>query len=421
MPDVAVPLLHLDLLQTLTLATVVFYAGVLLRRRVPVLDRLNIPSAVVGGLLFAVLVFLLHGRVLDIRLETIGQPLLNVAFFTSIGMGASVPLLRVGGIPVLVFLLFSIAVCLAQNFVGMAVATALGEAPLMGVLAGSVTLVGGPATGLAFAPQFAAAGVEGAEVIAVSAAVFGIVCGGLVGGPVGTWLIKRHGLRPGPAPEGELEAELRFPEDPTLVSVAAQPLATRTVVVDVDREDSSLMRNLAILAVAMGLGSVVSHYIQGAGITLPAYIGAMIVASAIRNLDDFTGWFGIEERSMEFIGGIALNIFLVVALMDLKLWQLAGQALPLIAILLAQVLTIVALAVLVSYRLMGSTYDSAVMAGGFIGFAMGTTANAVANMRALVGRFGPAPTAFLVIPLVGAFFIDFANALIITGFLNWGR
>jgi ESS family glutamate:Na+ symporter len=124
---------------------------------------------------------------------------------------------------------------------------------------------------------------------------------------------------------------------------------------------------------------------------------------------------------MEFIGGIALNIFLVVALMDLKLWQLAGQALALIAILLAQVLTIVALAVLVSYRLMGRNYDSAVMAGGFIGFAMGTTANAVANMRALVGRFGPAPTAFLVIPLVGAFFIDFANALIITGFLNWGR
>ena len=195
MPDAAVPLLHLDLLQTLALATVVYYAGVLLRRRVPILDRLNIPSAVVGGLLFAALVFLLHGRVLDIRLETVAQPLLNVAFFTSIGMGASVPLLRAGGVPVLIFLLFSIAVCVAQNFVGMAVASAFGEAPLMGVLAGSVTLVGGPATGLAFAPQFAAAGVDGAEVIAISAAVFGIVCGGLAGGPVGTWLIKRHGLR----------------------------------------------------------------------------------------------------------------------------------------------------------------------------------------------------------------------------------
>jgi len=421
MPVAAVPVLHLDLLQTLTLATVVFYAGVLLRRRVPMLDRLNIPSAVVGGLLFAALVFVLHGRVLDIRVETVGQPLLNVAFFTSIGMGASVPLLRAGGVPVLVFLLFSIAVCVAQNVVGMAVASAFDEAPLMGVLAGSVTLVGGPATGLAFAPQFAAAGVDGAEVIAISAAVFGIVCGGLAGGPVGTWLIKRHGLRPGPAPEGELEAELRFPEDLPHGSIAPEELPVRTVVVDVDREDTPLIRNLAVLAVAMGLGSVVSHYIQAAGITLPAYIGAMVVASVIRNLDDVTGWFRIEERAMEFIGGIALNIFLVVALMDLKLWQLAGEALALVAILLAQLVTIVALAVLVSYRLMGRNYDSAVMAGGFIGFAMGTTANAVANMRALVGRFGAAPTAFLVIPLVGAFFIDFANALIITGFLNWSR
>lgn len=154
---------------------------------------------------------------------------------------------------------------------------------------------------------------------------------------------------------------------------------------------------------------------------MPAYIGAMIVASLLRNLDDATGWLAIDEDVMEFIGGVALNIFLVVALMDLKLWQLAGQALPLFAILAGQLLALVLLAVLVSYPLMGRNYDSAVMAGGFIGFAMGTTANAVANMRALVGRYGPAPRAFLVIPLVGAFFIDFANALVITGFVNWAR
>jgi ESS family glutamate:Na+ symporter len=174
-----------------------------------------------------------------------------------------------------------------------------------------------------------------------------------------------------------------------------------------------------VLAVAMGLGSLLSRSIQDAGFTLPAYIGAMIVASVLRNLDEATHWFRIDEDAMEFIGGFALNIFLVVALMDLKVWQLASQALPLFVILLAQLVTLLLLAWLVSFRLMGRDYDSAVMASGFIGFAMGTTANAVANMRSLVARFGPAPRAFLVIPLVGAFFIDFANALIVTSFVNW--
>jgi ESS family glutamate:Na+ symporter len=400
--------LKLDLLQTLTLAAVVYYAGVLLRQRVALLNRLNIPSAVVGGLLFAAVVFICRDRFLNLQLETSAQPLLNVAFFTTIGMGASVALLRSGGLAVAVFLVFASIVCLAQNLVGMAVATGLGENPLLGVMAGSVTLMGGPATGLAFAPDFVKAGLPGADVLAITSAVFGIVCGGLAGGPVGTWLVLRHRLRSaGPLP--------------TAASDGASSEPLREIVVHVEREDTAIIRNLAVLALAMGLGSVLSRYIQATGFTLPAYIGAMVVASGLRNLDDATGWLQIDEDSMEFIGGVALNIFLVVALMDLKLWQLAGQALPLFVILIVQLALLVGLAILVSYRLMGRDYDSAVMASGFIGFAMGTTANAVANMRTLVGRFGPAPRAFLVVPLVGAFFIDFINALVITGFVNWLR
>ncbi len=402
------PTLTLDLLQTLTLAAVVYYAGVLLRQRVALLNRLNIPSAVVGGLLFAALVFICRDRFLNLQLETMGQPLLNVAFFTTIGMGASVALLRSGGVAVLVFLVFSSVVCLGQNLLGMAVATGLGENPLMGVMAGSVTLMGGPATGLAFAPEFTKAGLPGAEVLAITSAVFGIVCGGLAGGPVGTWLVHRHKLR-----------STAQPAAPASGSSPGEPL--REIIVHVEREDTAIIRNLAVLALAMGVGSVLSRYIQATGFTLPAYIGAMVIACALRNLDDATGWLRIDEDSMEFIGGIALNIFLVVALMDLKLWQLAGQALPLFVILVAQLALLVGLAVFVVYRLMGRDYDSAVMAGGFIGFAMGTTANAVANMRTLAGRFGPAPRAFLVVPLVGAFFIDFINALVITGFVNWLR
>jgi glutamate:Na+ symporter, ESS family len=399
--------LKLDLLQTLSLAALVYFGGIQLRKRIAWLDRLNIPAAVVGGLLFTALALVLRQQSITIQLDTSMQATLSVAFFTSIGMGASLALLRAGGIQVLVFLVLATVFCLVQNFVGIAIALGFEENPLLGVMAGSVTLVGGPATGMAFAPVFEQAGLRGAGPLALTAATAGIVCGGLVGGPVGTYLIRRFGLAPG-ARTG-WTAELRAELDAT----------PETLIVEVDREDSAFIRNLVVLALAMGLGSIVSAYIQSLGITLPAYIGAMLVASGLRNLDDVTGWLRIDQRAMEFAGNLALNIFLVVALMNLKLWELAGLALPLFAILVAQVLIVVLFSLIVAYRVMGKDYESAVMVSGFIGFVLGTTANAVANMRALVARFGPAPRAFLVVPLVGAFFIDFANAIIITFFVNW--
>ncbi len=399
--------LKLDLLQTLSLAAVLYLIGLQLRQRVAWLDRLNIPAAVVGGLLFALLVLVGRDRFLSVQLDTSAQPLLSVAFFSSIGMGASLALLRVGGIQVVIFLLFAILFCFVQNFLGMAIAHGFGEHPLLGVMAGSVTLVGGPATGLAFAPMLEEAGLVGAGTLALTSATFGIVCGGLAGTPVGTWLIKRHDLKPSAPPEAlETEEELLKPQ---------------TLVVETHREDAPLILNMIVLAAAMGLGSILSRWFSSLEWTLPAYIGAMMVASIFRNLDDRTGWLRIDPTAMDFVGGFALNIFLVVALMDLKLWQLAGQALPLFVILAAQVVVITIFALTVSFRLMGRDHDSAVMAAGFVGFALGTTANAVANMRALVTKFGPAPRAFLVVPLVGAFFIDFANAIIITFFVNWLR
>ncbi len=400
--------LKLDLLQTLSLAALVYFGGIQLRKRVGWLDRLNIPAAVVGGLLFTLLVIVLRGQGINVQLDTALQSTLSVAFFTSIGMGASLALLRVGGLQVVIFLVLATLFCFVQNFVGIAIATGFNENPLLGVMAGSVTLVGGPATGLAFAPVFEEAGLRGAGPLALTAATAGIVCGGLVGGPVGTYLIRRFGLasttsRSTNTPEARAELEE----------------VSETIVVEVDREDTSLVRNFAVLALAMVLGSQVSAYIQSLGITMPGYIGAMLVASVLRNVDDGTGWLRIDQRTMEFMGNLALNIFLVVALMSLKLWELAGLALPLFLILVAQVLLVMLFALTVSYRVMGRDYESAVMASGFVGFVLGTTANAVANMRALVARFGAAPRAFLIVPLVGAFFIDFTNAFIITFFVNW--
>jgi ESS family glutamate:Na+ symporter len=398
--------LKLDLLQTLSLAAVLYFVGLQLRQRIGWLDRLNIPAAVVGGLLFAVLVLAGRDRFLTVQLDTAAQPVLSVAFFSTIGMGASLALLRAGGLQVVVFLIFATVFCFVQNFLGIAIAHWFGENPLLGVMAGSVTLVGGPATGLAFAPLLEDAGLVGAGTLALTSATFGIVCGGLTGTPIGTWLIRKYGLTPAAVPGA---------------AAGDEPAPPPRLIVDPDREDAPLILNMIVLAVAMGLGSILSRYFQSIGWTLPAYIGAMMVASVLRNLDDRTGWLRIDPAAMDFVGGFALNIFLVVALMDLKLWQLAGQALPLFVILAAQVVVIAIFALTVAYRLMGRDYDSAVMSSGFIGFALGTTANAVANMRALVTKYGPAPRAFLVVPLVGAFFIDFANAIIITFFVNWLR
>lgn len=394
--------LKLDLLQTLSVAAVLYFVGLQLRQRVGWLDRLNIPASVVGGMLFALLVLAGKDRFLSFQLDTAAQPVLRDAFFGSIGMMASVALLRVGGPQVVIFLIFSSAFCIIQNLIGIAVAQGFGQHPLMGLAVGSISLVGGPATSVAFAPTLEKEGLVGAAPIAITAAMAGIVAGGFTGTPVGTWLIEKFRLAPAAGASAD----------------SVDVLKSAPVIVDPDREDTPLLRNMIVLALAMGLGSVLSARIEAMGITLPAYIGTMIVASVLRNLDDVTGRLKIEPSAMEFVGGFALNIYLVVALMDLKLWQLAGLALPLLVILLAQVTVIVVFALTASFRLMGRDYDSAVMAGGFIGFALGTTANAVVNMRALVTKYGPAPRAFLVVPLVGAFFIDFVNVTIINFFIQ---
>jgi glutamate:Na+ symporter, ESS family len=400
----------LNLVQTFGLAGLMFLLGVLLKRKIPVLDRLNIPAAVIGGLLFALAALAAHDRLPAVRLDTSAQTLLMVSFFTTIGMNASLPLLRSGGMPVLVFLLLSSLFCVVQNAAGILTAGVFGAHPLLGVMAGSVTLVGGPATGLAFAKQFAEAGLVGADTVAIAAATFGIVCGGLLGGPVATRIIRRrhldHPRRPRRGHPGETREGVE---------------AEGGIVVDVDGEYTPFVRNMILLGVVMGIGSLVSMGIEALGMTLPIYIGAMLVASVARNIDDRTSWFRIDTGILDFVGTLALNAFLVIALMNLRLWELAALALPLLTILAVQAVLVVAFTVWVVYRMMGRDYDAAVMTGGFIGFVLGTTANALANMKSVTERHGAAPRAFLVVPLVGAFFIDFVNAVIITFFLNWLR
>ncbi len=405
--------MKLDMVQTLAFAGVMLFLGYAVQRRVTVLAKYNIPAPVIGGLLVAVALLFARddqGAALVQFDTTLREPLM-IGFFTSIGFAASLRLLRVGGLQVVIFLGIATVVAVAQNLVGGALAWLLGQPPLLGVLAGSVTLTGGPATGMAFAPAFEAAGVSGAGAVAIGAATAGIVLAGVFGGPIGTFLITRRGLQPAASaaatPGGTAHNVIEgvIPEPETKAPV------------NEDQEAYQLSKTLVVMLVAMGLGAAVSAKLN-VSFTLPAYIGAMLVAAVIKNLDELTGSIGLSARQVDDLGNVALSLFLVMALMTLDLAKLASLAAPLLVMLAAQVLVAIVTSATVVFLSMGRDYQAAVIAAGFYGFMMGTTASAMASMRVLAERYGPAPRAFLVVPIVGAFFIDFTNALVITGFLN---
>jgi ESS family glutamate:Na+ symporter len=398
-------MLKLDFIQTVAFAGVVLFIGYGIRRVIPVLTRYNIPAPVVGGLFVAVAVLL--ARRFDLTLfefDTKLQSPLMIAFFTAIGFGASYARLKVGGPQVILFFILVSLIALIQNVVGIALAIPLGMHPLFGVIVGSLTLAGGPATGLAFAPQFEQAGVAGATTLIVASAILGIVVAGLVGGPVATFLIKRYRL-----------AIARNQPEP-IVTAAAEP-----VVAEAAKDGNSsfiFIKNLVIILTAMWIGSWISSWLTAKHITLPAYIGAMIVAAMIRNFDDAAKTVGLSSRVIDDLGNAALSLAIVMALMTIKLWELAGLVLPLLAILAVQIAVVVALSFWPIFKMLGRDYESAVITSGFCGFMLGITANAMANMTTLADRYGPAPRAFLVVPMVAAFFIDFPNALLITACLN---
>ena len=420
-------MLQLNEIETLACGGLSLLVGYFVLERLPLLQRLNIPAPVIGGLLTAVAVMLArHTKLQTVTFDVGLQSPLMIAFFTSIGCNASVSLLRASGRQVVIFLGLAALLGLLQSLLGMGIATAFGLHPLFGVLAGTATLAGGPATGLAFAPLFEQAGLTGAQGIAVASAMAGIVCGGLFGGPVGSWFVQRYKLKT-PAAAGsqyeahnaaraepELQTRRAFGQDNCGTGAAGDAVSSGIAAGLVYR----VIKTLVLILVCMWIGAGISAWLTARGIRLPDYIGAMIVGALIRNLDDFTGWFGLARGTIEGVGTICLAFFLALALMNLKLWELSGLALPLLINITAQVALVVAFCAWPLFAVMGRDYDAAVIAGGFTGFMLGITANAMAVMQAMVERNGPAPRAFLVVPLVGAFFIDFTDTFIIMVLLN---
>lgn len=389
-----VPTWKLTSMHVLGLAGAGVVIGGGLRRVFPVLDRLSVPQSVLGGLVFALAAWALRGSVVRFEVDTVLRDLLMVAFFTTIGLGASLRLLKVGGRRVAIFLGASVIGLVAQLGLGSGVARALGLPALFGVIPGAVSLTGGPATALAFGPELEEAGVAGATTVGVASAVFGIVVSGMLGGFVGNYLVRRDKLAP---TKQEVTSQ-------STVDIDASP----------GERHGTVLAHIIVVGVSMALGSLLGDQFKRWGLTLPAYIGAMLVAGLIRNLDDAFQFAGIDQDKTQEIGDVALELFIVMALLTLQLWQLAALAVPVLVILLGQVILTIVLSWTAVYWTMGRSYTAAVMAGGYCGFMLGTTANAMACMNEIVKKGGPAPQAFFAVGIVGAFLIDFINALLIT-------
>lgn len=403
-----------SLIETLAIAAGGILLGKGLVRMIPLLRELCLPEPVLGGLLLCGLFTLREmSGAAPLKFDLTLQTPLMIAFFLSIGWMASWKHLKAGGPDVIRFFLLCSVILLSQNIIGIVLAKALGQNPLIGALAGSVSLAGGPGTALAFAPAFEKAGVAGAGPIGTAAALAGIIMGGLLGSPMAARLIRRFHLVSGGKPSGGVAGNNVELESP--IDAAGHP----------NLDGTHLMNHLKFFFLVMALGAVVGQWIQASGITLPIYIGAMVVAALLRNWHDAGSGLArkikLSHDWIEEIGSIALSYFLVIATMTLQLSQLAGLASVLAIILLVQALWIWILASSTVFRFFGKNYDAAVIGAGFIGFMLGTTANAMANLNAITKRHGPAPRAYLVVPLVGACGIDFVNAAVVTGIVAFFR
>ena len=390
-----------NMVQTLGIAVVVLLIGRGLCNKVSLLNRFCIPAPVVGGLLFSIA--LLIGNVTGafaIEMDLTLQSFFMNMFFTTVGFTASMQILKKGGLQVAIFLGAAIVLVILQNIVGVSLANVFDLNPLLGLATGSVPMTGGHGTSGAFGPVFEEYGAVGASTVALASATFGLIMGSMIGGPIARMLIEKYKLTP--------------EKDAGSSSVEKH--------VDPDLKPSNVLNAFYMIAIALALGTIISMLIEMTGFTVPGYIGAMFVAAIIRNISDSSGGkLPVYMDEIGTLGDMFLSVFLAMALMSLKLWQLADLAGPLVIMLIAQTVLMVVFAIFVTFRVMGRDYEAAVITAGHCGFGMGATPNAMANMKAVRDKYWPAPKAFFILPIIGSLFIDFFNAAIITFFANMVR
>jgi glutamate:Na+ symporter, ESS family len=391
-----------DLISTLLVSMVVLFLGRFLVAWVPVLRRLNIPAPVVGGGLMALLLALVDG-LLYVKLGfNLGlKDTLLLMFFTTVGLAADARMLVKGGPRLLLFLGISVVLIAVQNAIGLGASRLLDLHPVVGLLGGSITLVGGHGTGAAYAGRLGETmNLQGAMELTMACATAGLVIGAVLGGPLAEFLLKRYKLT-----------------GPTLVAAEAESAALAAAPDDAVSA-SSLINTLFVVLVCLAGGKVLVGLMAGTGFILPDFVFSLLLGVVIRNATSFTRSFRLSDATVDVVGGVALSLFLVMALMTMRLLDLVNLAGPLLLILAAQTVAVALYAAVVTFRVMGRNYDAAIMAAGQVGFGMSSTACALAIMKSVTERHGPSPLAFIIVPMVGAFFIDITNAFIIQAFLT---
>lgn len=391
--------IQLDMYQTLAAAVLVLLLGNYLRKKINFLEKFCIPAPVIGGLLFAIFTCICYTtRIIEFSFDDTLREVCMVFFFTSVGFQANLKVLKSGGRSLIVFLGLVITLIFSQNLLAIGLSKLLNLNPLIGMCTGSIPMVGGHGTAGAFGPVLEDFNIHGATTICTAAATFGLITGSLVGGPIGKRLIEKRKLMDNVPTE----------DDSLLVE---------------DEEKHQRHTNMYAAAVfqlilAIGLGTIFSYFLTKTGLTFPIYIGAMLAAALMRNITEYSGKGTIHMGEINDLGGICLSLFLGMAMITLKLWELATLALPLVILLAAQTLLICVFTYFVIFNVMGRDYDAAVLSAGTCGFGMGATPNAMANMQAICDRYVPSVKAYLIIPLIGSLFADFINSLVITFFIN---
>ena len=384
--------IQIDMYQTLAVSVLVLILGQFLKKRINFLEKFCIPAPVIGGLLFAVLTCVCYSLgIAEFTFDDTLREVCMVFFFTSVGFQANLKVLKSGGKSLFIFLGLVVVLIVSQNFLALGVSKLLHLDPLVGLCTGSIPMVGGHGTAGAFGPVLEDFDVKGATTICTAAATFGLIAGSLIGGPIGKRLIDRKKLLDTAVAE----------DDSILVEDEKKH----------ERHTNMYAAAVFQLIIAVGIGTIISELLTKTGLTFPIYIGAMIAAAVIRNIGEYSGKFDIYMGEINNLGGICLSLFLGMAMITLKLWQLAELALPLIILMMLFTYFVV-------FNVMGRDYDAAVLSAGTCGFGMGATPNAMANMQAICDRYVPSVKAYLIIPLIGSLFADFLNSLVITFFIN---
>ena len=387
--------------QTIAVAVVVLMLGNFLKHRIAILERFCIPAPVIGGVIFAIFTCVCYVTgFAEFSFDDILKEVCMVFFFTSVGFQANLKVLKSGGKSLIIFLILVIILIICQNFLAVGLSKALQISPLVGLCTGSIPMIGGHGTAGAFGPVLEDFGVKGASTLCTAAATFGLIAGSIMGGPVGKRLIEKKNL-----------LKTAIPEDNSLLIEEEKKH---------ERHTSMYPAAVFQLIIAMGIGTIISKLLSMTGMTFPIYIGAMIAAAFMRNIGEYArnGKLVIHMGEINDLGGISLSLFLGMAMITLKLWQLASLALPLVILLGAQIMVIVLFTYFIVFNIMGRDYDAAVLVAGTCGFGMGATPNAMANMQAVCDKYVPSVKAYLLIPLIGSLFADFLNSLVITFFIN---